>query len=148
VDALELERYKQMLLAKHKEVLTGRAGKDAPIPAAGVRHGDVLDQAVADSEAQVQVRLRQTEAHLLRAIEEALKRIARGTFGAKITGRLLFRIQRQTEAGINPTLADLVQAPYSRLDRQGVCDFRQACGVELRVGLGLGQAEGDDCTYV
>src|SRR5215469_16981615 len=51
---------------------------------------------------------------------------------AEAAGGLFFRIEGQAEAGINPTLADLGQAPYSRRGRQGVCDSRQACGVRNR----------------
>src|SRR5205085_3824657 len=43
---------------------------------------------------------------------------------------LLLQIEREAQAGgINPTLADLAQPPYSPLFGQGVCDLRQACGV-------------------
>jgi len=41
-----------------------------------------------------------------------------------------FQIQRKTEAGtIDPALADLTQPPYSPGIGQGVCDFRQVCGL-------------------
>lgn len=78
----ELERYKALLLAKKRELLNGKAGAEAPVPAAGVTRGDVADQASAAVEADLQVRLRQTDGRLLRAIEEGLARIERGTFGA------------------------------------------------------------------
>jgi DnaK suppressor protein len=78
----DLERYKTVLLAKKSELLNGKAGAEAPVPAAGVERGDVADQASAAAEADVQVRLRQTDSRLLRAIDEALARIERGTFGA------------------------------------------------------------------
>src|SRR5215471_12383069 len=37
--------------------------------------------------------------------------------------------ERSTTSGIDPTLADLAQSPYSPRFGQGVCDLRQACGV-------------------
>ena len=43
---------------------------------------------------------------------------------------LLFQVEGKAQAGgINPTLADLVQSPYSPSFGQDVCDLRQACGV-------------------
>src|SRR5215469_17912619 len=42
---------------------------------------------------------------------------------------LLVKIEGEAHTGINPTLADLAQSPYSPVLGQGVCDLRQACGV-------------------
>ena len=39
------------------------------------------DQASADAEAELQIRLRQTDGRLFKAIEDALARIRTGTFG-------------------------------------------------------------------
>ncbi len=45
----------------------------------------------------------------------------------KPTLLLLVQIEREAQAGgIDPTLAELAQPPYSLLLRQGVCDLRQA----------------------
>src|SRR3989442_6272986 len=49
-------------------------------PAGGTR-GDLMDWASADTEAELQVRVHQSDAHLVRAIDEALARIRQGTFG-------------------------------------------------------------------
>jgi DnaK suppressor protein len=81
VDARTVARYKRLLLAKKSEVLAARTGEEVPAPAAGHVLGDLIDQASAEAEAKVQARLRQTESHLLRAIEEALARTEQGTFG-------------------------------------------------------------------
>ena len=51
----------------------------ARVPAAGGLQGDLIDQ--ADAEAELQIRLHQTDGRLLRAIEEALARIRQGTYG-------------------------------------------------------------------
>ena len=53
----------------------------APVPAAGGWQGDLMDQANAGLEAELQIRLRQTNGRLARTIEEALSRIRRGTYG-------------------------------------------------------------------
>jgi RNA polymerase-binding transcription factor len=85
MDAKELDRYKQLLLAKQLEVLAARNGSVGL--AAGGPHGDLMDQATQETEAKLQLRLRLTEGHLLRAIEEALGRIVHGTFGVCETCR-------------------------------------------------------------
>jgi len=53
-----------------------------------------------------------------------------GVLILKSASLLLFQIEGETQAGgVNPTLADLAQPPYSPCFGQGVCDLRQACGV-------------------
>ena len=77
----DLERYKELLLDKQRELLSVKGDAAARVPAAGGLEGDLIDQANADAEAELQIRLHQTDARLLRAIEEALARIKQGTFG-------------------------------------------------------------------
>ena len=77
----ELERYKQLLLAKREELSSAWRGREEIAPSAGHMHGDPADQASAASEAAIQVRLHQTDSKLLRAIDDALARIARGAYG-------------------------------------------------------------------
>jgi RNA polymerase-binding transcription factor len=81
VSPKELDHYKQILLVKQHELLAGKLATEAPAPAARAERGDLVDQATAAAEAEVQLRLRQTDSRLLRAIEEALARIEHGTFG-------------------------------------------------------------------
>jgi DnaK suppressor protein len=75
--ARDLNRYKRLLLVKQEELSINRAA----VPAAGGSQGDFIDEANLDSEAELQIRVRQTDVRLLRAIEDALTRIRRGTFG-------------------------------------------------------------------
>ncbi len=77
----DLKRYKRLLLAKRGELSAARAEAAAPVPAAGGWQGDLMDQANAEVEAALQIRLHQTDGRLLRAIEGALARIKQGTFG-------------------------------------------------------------------
>ncbi|TAM80124.1 MAG: TraR/DksA family transcriptional regulator [Acidobacteria bacterium] len=77
----ELERYKELLMAKREELSSAWKGRDELAQPAGQLHGDPADQASAATEAAIQVRLHQTDSKLLRAIDDALARIARGTYG-------------------------------------------------------------------
>jgi len=77
----DLQRYNRLLLAKHGELSSALGEAQSRVPAAGGLQGDVIDQANADAEAELQIRLHQTDGRLLRAIEEALARIRQGTYG-------------------------------------------------------------------
>lgn len=77
----DLQRYRRLLLEKQRELLSAQDDAGASLPAAGGLEGDLIDQANADAEAELQIRLHQTDSRLLRAIEEALGRIRQGTFG-------------------------------------------------------------------
>jgi len=77
----DLDHYKQVLLTRKTELMAGKVATEAPLPASRAELGDIVDQATAATEAEVQVRLRQTDSRLLRAIEEALARIERSNFG-------------------------------------------------------------------
>lgn len=80
-NARDLQRYKELLLEKQRELSSVQGDAGARVPAAGGLEGDLIDQANADAEAELQIRLHQTDARLLRAIEEALARIKQRTFG-------------------------------------------------------------------
>jgi len=79
--AKELQRYKRLLVEKRQELLTTSTGEGSVIPGAGGREGDPVDQANADAEAELQIRLHRTDGRLLRAIEEAFARMRHGTYG-------------------------------------------------------------------
>ena len=64
-----------------RELLSAQDDPGGQMPAAGGLEGDLIDQANADAEAELQIRLHQTDSRLLRAIEEALGRIRQSTFG-------------------------------------------------------------------
>ncbi len=77
----DLQRYKRLLLERQRQLTATKVEAMAPLPGAGGFEGDLIDQANADAEAELQIRLRGTDSRLLRAIEEALARIKRGSFG-------------------------------------------------------------------
>ena len=71
--------------------------------------------------------------HLPARVEQqvaAVFDLEHGVLVMKGASLLLFQIESKTEAGgINPTLAELEQAPCNLVPRQGICDFCQVCGV-------------------
>ena len=81
LNAKDTARYKAVLLAKHEELAAAAGGAESFVPPANDTSGDLGDWARADSEAELQIRRRQSEAHLMRAIEDALARITSGRFG-------------------------------------------------------------------
>ena len=74
-------RYRAILLAKRDELAAAAEGAEGLVPAANDKSGDLLEWAHADTEAELQIQRRQSDAHLMRAIEDALARINRGSFG-------------------------------------------------------------------
>jgi DnaK suppressor protein len=81
MDREKLVRYKRLLLEKRAELSITSGEAESLIPAAGHLSGDPVDQANADAEAELQIHLHQTDLRLARAIEEALARIRKGTYG-------------------------------------------------------------------
>jgi len=105
VSAKELDRYRQLLLAKRREIEAGALGTLGAAGGPGERRADVIDQATEAAQADLQVHLHQTDSRLLRAIEEALRRIDRDAFG------LCETCQRPISA------ARLAAVPWTRLCR-------------------------------
>src|SRR2546426_5075123 len=77
----DLQRYKRLVLAKQRQLSSVQEDAGARVPAAGGLQGALIDQANADAEAELQIRLHQTDGRLLKAIEVALARIRHGTYG-------------------------------------------------------------------
>ncbi len=78
----DLRRYHRLLLKKQRGLSSAPGEAQPRVPAAGGLEGDLIDQANAGEEAEVQIHLHQTEGRLARAIEEALVRIKKRTYGA------------------------------------------------------------------
>ena len=79
--SVDLPHFKRLLLEKRGELSSTLGEAQSRVPAAGGWEGDVIDQANADAEAELQIRLHQTDGRLLQAIEEALDRMRQGTYG-------------------------------------------------------------------
>jgi DnaK suppressor protein len=77
---MDLANYKEALLRKRSEILA--TGGIKPLqPDTNSRQGDLADQASGNNEVHIQLKLKQTDAKILQAIEEALWRIEKGTYG-------------------------------------------------------------------
>jgi len=106
MNASDSNRYKELLLAKRRALTSAKAGTESPAPSSGGEKGDLVDHASAAAEAELQVRLRETDSKLLRAIDEALARIDHNTFGV-------------CQACLKPISAVRLDAvPWSRLCRE------------------------------
>ena len=78
----EVSGYKDALRRKRSEILG--SGGIKPLQASmenNTRQGDMADQASGNNEVHIQLKLKQTDAKILQAIEEALGRIEKGTYG-------------------------------------------------------------------
>lgn len=74
--------YREALLRKRSEILA--AGGIKPLQSSmetNSRQGDLADQASGNNEVHIALKLRQTDAKILQAIEEALGRIENGSYG-------------------------------------------------------------------
>ena len=74
--------YKEQLLKKRTEILG--TGGIKPLQASmenNTRQGDMADQASGNNEVHIQLKLKQTDAKILQAIDEALRRIDQGVYG-------------------------------------------------------------------
>ena len=79
---MDEQDYKESLIRKRTEILG--TGGIKPLQASmenNTRQGDMADQASGNNEVHIALKLKQTDAKILQAIEEALKRIDKGTYG-------------------------------------------------------------------
>ncbi len=79
---MDTQVYKDALLKKKSELI--EAGGIKPLQASmenNTRQGDMADQASGNNEVHIQLKLKQTDAKILQAIDEALARIDKGTYG-------------------------------------------------------------------
>jgi DnaK suppressor protein len=79
---MDVQEHKDALLRKRVEIL--ESGGIKPLQASmenNTRQGDMADQASGNNEVHIQLKLKQTDAKILTAIDEALARMERGTYG-------------------------------------------------------------------
>ncbi|MEO7191020.1 MAG: TraR/DksA family transcriptional regulator [Vicinamibacterales bacterium] len=78
-----LTKLKDELLRKRGEILAASTGT-RPLPESAdvnSRQGDLADQASGNNEVHIALKLKQTDAKILQAIEEALYRMDKGNYG-------------------------------------------------------------------
>ena len=79
---MAVQTHKDALLRKRDEIVG--AGGIKPLQASmenNSRQGDMADQATGNNEVHIALKLKQTDAKILTAIEEALVRLDNGTYG-------------------------------------------------------------------
>jgi DnaK suppressor protein len=79
---MDVQLFKDALLRKRTEILG--TGGIKPLQASmenNTRQGDMADQASGNNEVHIQLKLKQTDAKILQAIEEALLRLDKGAYG-------------------------------------------------------------------
>ena len=77
----DLKKFKMILETKRDAVINSSGKKTYWENMESTRRGDFVDQASDDNEVHVNIKLRQTDAKLLRAIEAAIARIEKGNYG-------------------------------------------------------------------
>ena len=81
---MDTSTYKEALIRKRAEILAAGGGVkplQETMSDVNSRQGDLADQASGNNEVHIQLKLKQTDAKILQAIDEALRRIEQGTYG-------------------------------------------------------------------
>ena len=80
---MDVAVFRDALLRKRGELLGGAGAKPLQwtMENNSGRQGDMADQASGTNEVHIQLKLKQTDAKILQAIEEALERVEQGTYG-------------------------------------------------------------------
>jgi DnaK suppressor protein len=83
LDETRLAALKDTLLKRRADILSTSTGTK-PLPESAdvnSRQGDLADQASGNNEVHIALKLKQTDAKILQATEEALQRIEKGVYG-------------------------------------------------------------------
>ena len=78
---MDMSEFQEALLKKRRELLAGEGLKPIGSMMGNSRQGDMADQADGINEVHIALKLRSTDAKIMQAIEEALERLDRGTYG-------------------------------------------------------------------
>jgi DnaK suppressor protein len=79
--SLDVTEFREELLRRRKEILDSQKPLASSMIDTNTRQGDLADQATGNNEVHIHLKLKQTDAKILQAIEEALQRIEHGTYG-------------------------------------------------------------------
>jgi DnaK suppressor protein len=80
MELTELSEYRSILEKKRDDLLAAAPAR-TPTTEPGSKSGDWIDQSSQESDLHVHLAMKQTDAKLLRAIEEAILRLDQGVYG-------------------------------------------------------------------
>jgi len=73
--------FRDILLRRRQEIIDNQKPLAASMVDTNTRQGDLADQANGNNEVHIHLKLKQTDAKILIAIEEALHRLDQGSYG-------------------------------------------------------------------
>jgi DnaK suppressor protein len=79
--AIDLSHFRDVLLRRRQEIVENQKPLAASMVDTNTRQGDLADQANGNNEVHIHLKLKQTDAKILIAIEEALHRLDQGSYG-------------------------------------------------------------------
>jgi DnaK suppressor protein len=77
----DLAHFREILMKRRQEILDNQKPLADSMIDTNTRQGDLADQANGNNEVHIHLKLKQTDAKILIAIEEALQRVEAGSFG-------------------------------------------------------------------
>jgi RNA polymerase-binding transcription factor len=77
----DLAHYREILMKRRQEILDNQKPLADSMIDTNTRQGDLADQANGNNEVHIHLKLKQTDAKILIAIEEALQRVEAGSYG-------------------------------------------------------------------
>jgi len=79
--SMDVTIFREELQKRRREILDSQKPLATSMGDTNTRQGDLADQATGNNEVHIHLKLKQTDAKILQAIEEALQRIEHGTYG-------------------------------------------------------------------
>ena len=76
--SMDTSFFREILMRRRKEILDSQKPLATSMVDTNTRQGDLADQATGNNEVHIHLKLKQTDAKILQAIEEALKRLEHG----------------------------------------------------------------------
>jgi DnaK suppressor protein len=77
----DFARFREILMKRRQEILDNQKPLSDSMIDTNTRQGDLADQANGNNEVHIHLKLKQTDAKILIAIEEAIQRVEAGTYG-------------------------------------------------------------------
>jgi len=77
----DFAHFREILMKRRQEILDNQKPLSDSMVDTNTRQGDLADQANGNNEVHIHLKLKQTDAKILIAIEEALQRVESGSYG-------------------------------------------------------------------